>query len=487
MDATYDALDPSQMKFAVGQPVPRKEDPTLLQGSGRYTDDISLPGQLYGVTVRSRVAHGRILSIATEDAAAMPGVLGIYTGADLTAGGIGLMPKGMSSKNRDGSEMNKPDQPVLTQDKPRYVGAPVGFVVPEPTKQAKDAAEMVFSDIDTLPAVTDAATAAKPGAPLVHEGVTDNVILDFHYGEPEKVEAAFAKAAHITRISPRNNRIVVAAMEPRSALANIEDGRFVLRLGCQGAFGMRDLLRVPLKAERDQVRVLTGNVGGSFGMKASCYPEYICALFAARALGRPVKWTDERSDSFLSDSHGRDHQMTVELALDAEGHFLAIRTTGYGNIGAYLSNGTIIPPTQNVVKNSISVYRTPLMDVSTKVVFTNTTPVGAYRGAGRPEANYYMERLIDLAAAEMGIDKVELRRRNHIHPDQMPYTTPSKNEYDSGDFPGMLDKALALADWDNFPARRIDSRKNGKLRGRGIGQYLEVTAAPANEMGGVRF
>ena len=487
MNAPFDAIDPSQMKFAVGQPVPRKEDPTLLQGRGRYSDDINLPGQAYGVVVRSRIAHGRILGINTEDARAMPGVLAIYTGADLAAGGIGLMPKGMSAKNRDGSDMNKPDQPVLTQDKVRYVGDPVAMVVAETAKQAKDAAELVFVDIDTLPAVTDAKAGAAPGAPLVHETVANNVILDFHYGQPDDVAKAFAKAAHVTKISPRNNRIVVAPMEPRSALADFDDGRYVLRLGCQSAFGMRDLLRSVLKVEREQVRVLIGNVGGSFGMKSSCYPEYIAALFAARELGRPVKWTDERSDSFLSDSHGRDHEMTLELALDAEGHFLALRTTGYGNIGAYLSNGTIIPPTQNVVKNSISVYRTPLIDIATKVVFTNTTPVGAYRGAGRPEANYYMERLIDLAALEMGIDKVELRRRNHIQPDQMPYPTPTRNEYDSGDFPGLFDKALALADWDNFSQRKIESRKSGKLRGRGIGQYLEVTAAPTNEMGGIRF
>ena len=480
-------IDPSEMKFAVGQPVPRKEDPVLLQGRGRYTDDLNLPGQAYGVVVRSRVAHGRILGIQVDDARALPGVLGIYTGADLTAGGIGFMPKGMSAKNRDGSDMKKPDQPVLTQDKVRYVGDPVAFVVAETAKQAKDAAEMVFLDIETLPAVTDAKAAAAPGAPLVHESVAANVILDFHFGEPEKVAAAFAEATHVTTISPRNSRIVVAAMEPRSALASIEDGRFVLRLGCQSAFGMRDQLRGTLGVERDQVRVLIGNVGGSFGMKSSCYPEYFCALFAARAIGRPVKWTDERSDSFLSDSHGRDHDMTLELALDADGHFLALRTTGYGNIGAYLSNGTIIPPTQNVVKNSISVYRTPLIDIATKVVFTNTTPVGAYRGAGRPEANYYMERLIDLAALEMGIDKVEMRRRNHIHQDQMPYRTPTNNAYDSGDFPGLFDKALALADWDNFPARKIESRQRGKRLGRGIGQYLEVTAAPANEMGGIRF
>ena len=234
--------------------------------------------------------------------------------------------------------------------------------------------------------------------------------------------------------------------------------------------------------------VLTGNVGGSFGMKASVYPEYICALLASRKLGRPVKWTDERSESFLSDSHGRDHEMTAELALDAQGHFLALRVTGYGNLGAGLSNATVIPPTMNTVKNIISVYRTPAIHASVSpCTFTNTTPVGAYRGAGRPEGNYYMERLIDQAAREMGIDRIELRRRNHIQPENMPYQAPSTMKYDSGDFPTILDKALIAADIAGYATRRAESRRQGKLRGLGIGQYLEVTAPQGNEMGGIRF
>ena len=477
------------LKFGIGQPVPRKEDPMLLQGHGRYTDDIHLPGQAYAVIVRSRVAHGHIRAIDIDAASAMPGVLGIYTGADLVAAGIGLMPKGLVFKNRDGSPMPKPDQIPLTTEIVRYVGDPVAFVVAETLMAAKDAAEAVLLDIDPLPSVTEASKAVEAGAPQLYPNVPNNVILDYHYGDAEGVAAAMSAAAHVTRLRIRNNRIVVAQMEPRSAIGEYDPAanHWTLRLGCQGVFNMRELLTVPLKTEVGKIRVLTGNVGGSFGMKASCYPEYICALHAARALGRPVKWTDERSESFLSDSHGRDHDFTAELALDKDGHFTAMRLTGFGNVGASMSNSTPQPSTLNAVKNSIGVYRTPLLEVNTKIVFTNTTPVGAYRGAGRPEANYYMERLVDTAAAEMGIDRIELRRRNHIAPDAFPYRTPSGNDYDSGDFQGLLDRALTLADWDNFPSRRTASRQRGKLRGRGIGQYLEVTAPPSSEMGGIRF
>ena len=278
-------------------------------------------------------------------------------------------------------------------------------------------------------------------------------------------------------------------MEPRSAIGEYDPAtdRLILRLGCQGVFGQRNLLSGILSVPVEKLRVLTGNVGGSFGMKASAYPEYICLLHAARTLGRPVKWTDERSESFLSDSHGRDHEMIAELALDAEGKFLALRVTGYGNLGAWLSNATTIPPTMNTVKNIIGVYATPLIEVATKCMFTNTTPVGAYRGAGRPEGNYYMERLVETAAREMGIDRVELRRRNHIQPEQMPYRAPSGMMYDCGEFPTVMEKALIAADWDGYAARQAESRARGKVRGRGIGHYLEVTADAGNEMGGIRF
>lgn len=490
MNAPFDnALLADNTKYAIGQPVPRKEDPTLLRGEGRYTDDLNLQGQVHAVMLRSPYAHGTIRGIDTAAAQAMPGVLGVFTGADLVAAGLGPMPSGQAFKNRDGSDMPKPTQPPLTTDKVRFVGDPVAVVVAETAKQARDAVEAVMLEIDPLPAVTSAAAAAAAGAPLVHAGTPGNVILDFHHGDAAKVAAAFQQAAHVVRMSIANSRVVVCPMEPRAAIAEYEPAteHWTLRLGCQGAFPMRGLLASVLHAPREKVRVLTGNVGGSFGMKSSCYPEYVAILHAARVLGRPVKWRDERSESFLSDSHGRAHEMQQELALDQDGRILALRVTGYGNIGAYLSNGTVLQPTGNVVKNTIGVYATPLQEVSAQAIFTNTTPVGPYRGAGRPEGNYYIERLLDTAAREMGIDRAEIRRRNHIPPDAFPYTTPAGTVYDSGDFTTVLDKALEAADWDGFPARRRASRERGKLRGIGIGQYLEVTGPPAPEMGGIRF
>ncbi|PPQ31064.1 xanthine dehydrogenase family protein molybdopterin-binding subunit [Rhodopila globiformis] len=489
MNGQVDLTQFAQEKYAVGQPVPRKEDPTLLRGQGRYTDDLNLPGQAHAVMVRSTIAHGIIRAIDTTAAKALPGVLAVLTGQDLIDGGLGAMPAGMSFKNRDGSAMPKPIQMVLATDKVRFVGDPVAVVVAETAKQAKDGAEAVIAGIDSLPAVTEAAAAVAPGAPQLYDATPGNVILDFHHGDTEAVAAAFASAAHVTRLKIRNSRVVVCPMEPRSAIGEYdpEGERWTLRLGCQGVFGMRQLLTGPLQAPVEKIRVLTGNVGGSFGMKASCYPEYPAILYAAKLLGRPVKWTDERGESFLSDSHGRDHDMEQELALDADGRILALRITGYGNIGAYLSNGTVLQPTGNIVRNSIGVYATPLQEVSARAVFTNTSPVGPYRGAGRPEVNYYIERLLDTAAREMGIDRAEIRRRNHIQPEALPYTTPAGTTYDSGDFPTILDKALALADWDRFPARKQASAERGRLRGIGIGQYLEVTGPPAPEMGGIRF
>ncbi len=476
-------------RFAVGQSVSRREDPVLLRGEGRYTDDFNLPGQLYGVMVRSRVAHGTIRSVDTAEAATMPGVRAIIQQADLIAAGIHPMPANVSGENRDKRPVPKPVQHALAGTTVRYVGDPIAMVVADTAKQARDAAEAVFVDIDSLPAVTDARAADAAGAPQLHAEAANNLVLDFHYGDTAKVDAAIAAAAHVTRMKLRNSRIVVAAMEPRSCLAHYDaaTGHYDFRLGCQGVFGAARAIRGMMNIPEGKLRVLTGNVGGSFGMKSSIYPEYICAIHAAQSLGKPVKWTDDRSDGFLSDSHGRDHDVTAELALDRDGNFLALRVTGYGNLGAYLSNATTIPVTMNTVKNIIGVYRTPLVEVSTRAMFTNTTPVGAYRGAGRPEGNYYMERLVEQAAREMGIDRIELRRRNHIAPEAIPYTAPSTMVYDSGDFPTILDEALIASDWDGYTARRADSRARGKVRGRGIGQYLEVTAPSSAEMGGVRF
>jgi len=475
----------SLTKFGIGQPVLRSEDPMLVRGEGRFTDDVSLPRQAYAVIVRSRHAHGILRGIATDAARQMKGVLGIYTAADLA--GYGTLKCIVPFKNRDGSEMKKPPRHALATDKVRYVGDPVVIVVAETLLQAKDAAEAVELDIEPLSAITDPEEAAQPGAPVLYDEAPDNVALDYHYGDSEKVKAAFARAAHVTRLKLINSRVVVNAMEPRAALAQFENDRFTLYTCSQGVFGMKSNIAQILNVEPKLVRVITGNVGGSFGMKAAPYPEYVCILHAARALGRPVRWTDERSSSFVSDSHGRDHRVSAELALDADGSFLAVRLTSFGNMGAFLGNVAPIPPTQNAVKNVQSAYRTPLIEVSTKCVFTNTSHVSAYRGAGRPEGNYYMERLIDAAAVEMDIDRLELRRRNFVKPREIPFKAALGSIYDSGDFANVLKHALEEADVKGFAKRKRESRKSGKLRGLGIGSYLEATAPPSKELGGIVF
>jgi len=472
-------------KFAVGQSVPRKEDPMLLRGKGRYTDDLSLPGQAYAVMVRSQVAHGVIRSIDTEPARKIPGVLGVYTGTDLKA--YGALKCVVPFNNRDGSPMKKPLRPALPTDKVRYVGDPIAFVVAETLLAAKDAAEAVVVDIDPLPAVTAAEDAAAGSAPQLYDDVPGNVALDYHYGDAEAVKAAFAKAAHVTRLKLVNSRLVVNAMEPRAALAAYDGGRFTFYVGSQGVVGMRANLAEALGVTPKDVHVVTGQVGGSFGMKAAVFPEYICLLHAARALGRPVKWTEDRSGSFVSDSHGRNHDVVGELALNDDGDFLAVRLTSFANVGAFLSPVAPMPGTLNAVKNVQGMYRTPLIEVSTKCVFTNTSHVSAYRGAGRPEGNYYMERLIDAAAAETGKDRVALRKRNQINPRDLPYKTASGGTYDSGDFAALTKEAIDLADSKGFAKRKRESRKRGKLRGFGIGNFLEVTAPPSKELADVKF
>src|SRR5438093_9209063 len=475
------------MKFGIGQPVPRSEDPILVRGDGGCTDDVQLPGEAYAVIVRSRVPHGVIEAIDASAARQLPGVLGVYTGADLAE--YGTLKCIVQFKNRDGTPMKQPPRPALATDKVRFVGDPVAFVVAETLLEAKDAAEAVDVEIDSLAAVVRPEEAACPGAPLLPEEAPGNVALDYHYGDSEQVAAAFAKAAHVTRLKLVNSRVVVNAMEPRAAIGVYDkaSGRFTLHAPSQGVFGLRGNMAEILKVEPKQLRIMTGHVGGSFGMKAAPFPEHVCVLHAARALGRPVKWTDERSGSFVSDSHGRDHELTAELALDAEGTFLAVRITNFGNMGGYLSHVAPMPSTLNIVKNAQNVYRTPLIEVSTKCVFTNTSHVSAYRGAGRPEGNYYMERLIDAAAAEIDIDRIELRRRNLVKPRELPFKAALGSIYDSGDFPTVLKQALEAADVKGFSKRKRESRKNGKLRGLGIGSYLEVTAPPSKELGGIVF
>jgi carbon-monoxide dehydrogenase large subunit len=477
-------------KFGVGQPVLRKEDDTLVRGKGKYTDDFNLPGQAYAWIVRSSHAHGIIKSIDTAAARAMPGVLGVWTGADLASAGYGPYTCGLPLKNRDGTPLKQTNRTALMTDKVRYVGDPVAFVVAGTLAQARDAAEAVVLDIEPLPAVTSAEEASRPGAPQLYDHIPNNVALDYHYGDTAKVEAAFASAAHVTKLDITNTRVAVVAMEPRAALASYDKAseRYTIQVPTQGVAGNRtNLAKNLLKVPNEKVHLLTANVGGSFGMKNINYPEYMCILHATKALGRPVKWTDERSTSFLSDSHGRAQQIHCELALDADGKFLAVKISGYGNLGAYITGVAPSPLSLNVGKNISSVYRTPLLSVDIKCVLTNTTLMGAYRGAGRPEANYFMERLIDRAADEMGINRLSLRKRNFVKSAQMPFAASSGVTYDSGDFQAVFDKALEISDHAGFAKRKKESRKRGKLRGIAVGSYLEVTAPPGVELGKIVF
>ncbi|MBS0529302.1 MAG: xanthine dehydrogenase family protein molybdopterin-binding subunit [Proteobacteria bacterium] len=476
-------------KFGVGQPVRRKEDDTLVRGKGKYTDDFSLPGQLYAWIVRSSRAHGVIKSIDIAAARKMPGVLGVWTGKELAAADYSPFTCGLPLKNRDGSPLYQTNRMPLMTDKVRYVGDPVAFVVAQTLAQARDAGEAVVLDIEELPAVTDAVEATKPGAPQLYDHIPNNVALDYHFGDTAAIEAAFKSAAHVTKLDITNTRVAVVPMEPRTALAAYDKAteRFTIQVPTQGVAGNRANLAKNMKLPNEKVRILTANVGGSFGMKNINYPEYMCILYAAKVLGKPVKWTDERSTSFLSDSHGRAQQIHAELALDAEGRFLAVRLNGYGNLGAYITGVAPSPLSLNTGKNLASVYRTPLLSVDIKCVLTNTTLMGAYRGAGRPEANYYMERLIDRAADEMGIDRLTLRKRNFIKSSQMPFAAASGVTYDSGDFQGVFNKALEISDHAGFAKRKKESRKRGKLRGIAVGSYLEVTAPPGAELGKIVF
>ena len=474
-------------KFGIGQPVRRSEDPTLVRGGGRYTDDINRPGQAYAVMVRSSVAHGVIHNIDTAAAKAMPGVLGLLTAADLA--GYGGLKCNLPLKSRDGSPIRYTPRPALAGDKVRYVGDPVACVIAETVAQAKDAAEAVALDIEPLPAVVSARDAAKPGAPQVWDGVPGNIALDYHHGDTEKVAEAFAKAAHVVKLPLINQRLVVNAIEPRSAIGEFDAsaGKWTIYSCSQGVFGLKNMLRDVLNVPAEKVRVVTGNVGGSFGMKAAVYPEYVCILHGARVLNRPVKWTDERSGSFMSDHHGRDYDMTIAVAFDQDGLIQAIRLTGYGNLGGYCAAFGPLLPTLNVTKNIVSMYRTPLLEVATQCVFTNTNHVSAYRGAGRPEGALSMERTMDYAAAQIGIDRFELRRRNFIKAREMPFKTSSGMVYDCGDFPGLFKETLARADVKGFKQRKRASKREGKLRGLGVACYVETTAAMTTEQAAIRF
>ncbi|MCX8133258.1 MAG: xanthine dehydrogenase family protein molybdopterin-binding subunit [Roseococcus sp.] len=469
----------------IGARVKRKEDLRFLSGRGQYTDDINRPGQTYAFILRSPHAHARIAGIDTSRAAAMPGVVGVFTSADLA--GIGGLPCGWQIHNKDGTPMAEPKHPVLAEGKVRHVGDPVAVVVAETRAQARDAAEAITVDYEVLPAVASMAAALAPGAPLVHEGVPGNICYDWHIGDAAAVEAAFARAAHRVTFETTNNRLVPNAMEPRCAVGEYDaaTGEHTLYTTSQNPHVIRLLMGAfVLNIPEAKLRVVAPDVGGGFGSKIYHYAEEAIVTWAAARLGRPVKWTADRTEAFMSDAHGRDHVTRAELALDAEGRFLALKVSTRANMGAYLSTFAPCVPTYLYATLLAGVYTTPAIYAEVKAVFTNTVPVDAYRGAGRPEATFLLERLVDVAARQCGFDRVELRRKNFIRPEQFPYQTPVALQYDSGNYHATLDQALAAADWAGFEARRAEAKARGRLRGIGPSTYIEACGiAPSAVVG----
>ncbi len=469
----------------IGPATKRREDLRFLTGKGRYTDDINVRGQAYAQFLRSNVAHGRIRSLDTAAAESMPGVIRIFTGKDFE--GIGGLPCGWQITDKHGQPMLEPGHPVLAQGKVRHVGDPIAVVVAETESQARDAVEAIELEIEELPAVIDMKAAVKDGAPLVHDDIGSNLCYDWGFVEENKaaVDAAFKTADHVTTLELVNQRLTANPMEPRVAVGDYDSSSehhtlyttsqnpHVIRL-LMGAF----VLGIP----EHKLRVVAPDVGGGFGSKIFHYAEEAFVTFAAKAINRPVKWTSSRSEAFLSDAQGRDHVTKIQLALDKEGHFQALRTETFANMGAYLS--TFAPSVPTWLHGTLMAgnYKTPLIYVNVKAVFTNTVPVDAYRGAGRPEATYQLERVIDKAAREMGIDPIALRRKNFIT--EFPYATPVAVEYDTGDYEATMAKLEEIADLKGFEARAAQSKKNGKLRGLGVNCYIEACGiAPSHLVG----
>jgi carbon-monoxide dehydrogenase large subunit len=480
----------STARFGSDHGALRSEDEPLLTGGGRFTDDLNVPGQAYGVFVRAQASHAAIRAIDGAAARAMPGVIGVYTGSDAAADGLGAIPPVAVFPGRDGKPMFAAAMPVLAHERVRHVGEPVALVVAETLGQAQDAAEAVRVELEELPSVPDIARAIAPDAPAIHAARPGNIVLDWTDGDMAALETAFAAAAHVERVRLDDTRLAPVSMEPRGGIGSFDpaSGRYTLIASTQGVAVVRKLLaegvfKVPLTT----LRVLTHDVGGGFGMKAQAYPEYGAILFAARKCGRPVKWCNSRMESFLSDSAGRDGILEGELALDARGKFLGLRMRVHVGLGAYTTQYAAILSTMNTKNCLSSVYRIRKIGIDVKMVLTNAAPLGPYRGAGRPEAIYLIERLIDGAARQMGIDRVSLRRRNFIPPKAMPYRTPNGPVYDSGEFEAAMDKALALSDWKGFSKRRAASKRNGKLRGIGMCCFLEVAGGILNEKADLRF
>jgi carbon-monoxide dehydrogenase large subunit len=476
-------------KFGLAQPVRRVEDPRLLIGGGRYTDDIVLPGMLHVVILRSPHAAAAITSIDTKDAAKLPGVRAIYTAADLKADNIDPLPCAVHLTNRDGSAMASPPHPALADGAVRHVGDPVAFIVADSVKAGRDAAEAIMVDYDVRPAITELAQATEPGAPLVWPEAKNNIVFDWDIGDKAATDAQFAQAAHVTKLTIVNNRIVVSSMEPRAALAEYDagTGRWTLYANTQGGWLVKGLIKDVFGVDADKFRVITPDVGGGFGMKLFLYAEHVLTCYAARKLGHPVKWYSDRSEAFLCDTQGRDNITVGELAIDKDGKLLALRTHNVANMGAYLSTFAPYIPTIAGTGVLASVYGFKAVHAHVIGVFTNTVPVDAYRGAGRPESNYLVERLIDAAARELGIDRIEFRRRNMVPPSAMPHSTPVGKKYDSGDFRKVLDAAVKKIAYADFATRKAEAKARGKRRGLGISYYLEATGGDPTERAEIRF
>ena len=476
-------------QFGIGQAVRRTEDFRFLTGNGRYTDDISLPRQAYGYVLRSPHAHARIVSLDASAARAAPGVVAVLTAHELKADKIGELTCDLPLKSKDGRSLVKPPRPLLQGERVRYVGDPVAFIVANTLQQARDAAELVEVEYEARPSITSTAGAVRPDAALVWERAPGNLCFDWENGNKRATDAAFARAKRVVRLELVNNRIVPNPMEPRGAIGDYDSGkdRLTLYTSSQGSHGLRETFAGVLKIPQEKLRVVTPDVGGGFGMKIFPYPEQGLALWAARRLKRPVKWTGERGEAFLSDSHGRDNVSTAELALDDKARFLALRVATIANLGAYLSQYGPFIPTEAGTHMLAGVYTFEAVYVEVKGVFTNTVPTDAYRGAGRPEAAYLLERLVDHTARELGLAPDEIRRRNFIAKAAMPYKTAMGLTYDTGDFARVMDEAIKGSDWAGFTVRRQASRSAGKLRGIGMSYYIEMCGGGEDERAHIRF
>ena len=469
----------------IGASVRRKEDLRFVRGSGKYTDDMNLEGQAYAYILRSPHAHASIRSIDTSAARASDGVIAVFTAEDMTA--VGGIPCGWQVHGKDGSPMAEPKHPVLAEGKVRHTGDPVAVVIAASRTQARDASEGIIIDYDALDAVIDMQQAVMEGTTSVHDDVGTNVCFDWALGDKDAVDEAFANADHVASLDLVNNRLIANAIEPRCAIGDYDQstGQYTLHTTSQNPHVIRLLMGAfVLGLPEHKLRVNAPDVGGGFGSKIFHYAEEIIVTWAAAQLNKPVKWTADRSESFVSDAHGRDHVTKVELALDGNGKFQALRETTLANMGAYLSTFAPCVPTYLHGTLLAGQYSTPAIYCEVKAVFTNTVPVDAYRGAGRPEATYLLERIVQVAADELGIDAAEIRRRNFIQPDEFPYQTPVALVYDTGNYEASMGKALAASDYDGFAGRKEASRRAGKLRGIGIASYIEACGiAPSNIAG----